>query len=338
VRALIIIVLIALPFACAGQRTGDVAVATNAPPTGKAYQAGLSLLKEAEAAKPPETRAAKYREALEQFDATSRKRPDSYLAQVTAAYCVGQLAELTAEPAAHQELVQDALRRYESAAKSPKVEARLYGPWAGLLIDESNRESDPARRREMLEKAIQLLAAGLQITDSKGDRARLQYQMGRAQLFQAQVIVERAGRRALYQGALAHFQAAAEVDTLAKQPQLYASWGIALLELSRLRNDPMLLRQATERLSTALQKNPQNQTVRYNLVCAYALLKQTEQAMRHLRTCLDNDDAQHTYFNAAAQDPDLDSLRVTPEFNAIFTNAPANRPVSPFERPVFSDR
>src|SRR5207249_3286982 len=84
VRALIIIVLVALPFACSGQG----AVTTNALTAMKAYQAGLSLLKEAESTKPVEARAAKYREALERFDAASRERPDSYLAQVTAAYCV----------------------------------------------------------------------------------------------------------------------------------------------------------------------------------------------------------------------------------------------------------
>ena len=97
-------------------------------------------------------------------------------------------------------------------------------------------------------------------------------------------------------------------------------------------------REALERLQTALEKDVRNQTVRYNLVCAYALLGQTEPALRHLQTCPDNDDAKRTYFNAALQDPDLDSLRATPEFNAIFGEAPLSRPLSPFEKPVFSDK
>ena len=63
--------------------------------------------------------------------------------------------------------------------------------------------------------------------------------------------------------------------------------------------------------------DPTNGEARYNLVCAYALLNQPDNAMRHLRICLEND-PQKVYNNAAAKDPDFFNLRRTREYNDLF--------------------
>jgi tetratricopeptide (TPR) repeat protein len=339
VRRITFILLAALGLALTGraEETGEVAIAASDLPAVKSFKTGLLLLKDTAAITRLDARLAKYREALAQFDAATAERNDFYPAQASAAYCLTQLAELTTNLVAHQELFDRAMQRYEVTSQCPGAEARVYGSWASTLIAESSHAADPTRRREMLDRAVKILDAGQRLTESRSERSRLAYQFGRAELFQAQLAGNRPDRRALYESALAHFQTASEIDSIAKLPQLYASWGIVLLELGRSQNDRRLWRQAIERLQTALEKDPNNFTVRYNLVCAYALLDQTDNAMRHLRQCLDNDDAKRTYFNAARQDPDLDSLRATAEFNDIFGVVP-NRPVDPFEKPAFSDK
>ena len=67
-----------------------------------------------------------------------------------------------------------------------------------------------------------------------------------------------------------------------------------------------------------MENDPHNLEARYNLVCVYALMNEPDKAMRNLRICLENDDVGRTYYQAAARDPDLDSLRHNPAYNEIF--------------------
>jgi len=335
--ASILAVFLALCVTGAAEETGEVAAAESDAPGAKFFKAGLAVLKEANDIKSADERIARYRDALAQFDAAVAERKDFYFAHASAAHCLMQITALTTNAPAHQELFAQAIRRCETASQCPGVETRLFGSWASFLITESGRLPDAAKRRAMIEQAVKILENGQRLADTRVERLRLEYQFGRAKFFLAQVSDNRPERRALYESARDHFQAASEIDSIAKLPALYSAWGLDLLELSRLCNDPMLLRQAIERLQTSLEKDPSNVTVRYNIVCAYALMGQTENAMRHLQFCLDHDDAKRTYFNAAQQDPDLDSLRATPEYNKIFDAATA-RPLYPFEKPTFSDR
>ena len=68
--------------------------------------------------------------------------------------------------------------------------------------------------------------------------------------------------------------------------------------------------------AVALDLEKKNQSARYHLACAYALLDQAESAMRHLRLCLKND-ADHRYLQKVVQNEDFDSLRRTPGFNQL---------------------
>jgi tetratricopeptide (TPR) repeat protein len=126
-------------------------------------------------------------------------------------------------------------------------------------------------------------------------------------------------QRALYRQSIEKFESAAKIETEAKTSRVYGLWGVALLELGKADNDRMLMREAAERLQTATQIEPNNGELRYNLACAFALLDQPEDGMRHLKICLDND-PDHTYFNAASKDPDFDNLRSTAEYYRIFPN------------------
>jgi hypothetical protein len=80
--------------------------------------------------------------------------------------------------------------------------------------------------------------------------------------------------------------------------------------------------------------NPKDGETRYNLVCAYALLEQPDNALRHLRICLDND-PNRIFYNTAASDPDLWSLRRTAEYYNIFKAHPNPEPLG---KPRLSER
>ena len=88
------------------------------------------------------------------------------------------------------------------------------------------------------------------------------------------------------------------------------------MELGKRGNDRQLIRQAVERLLTALQSDSKNAATHYNLACCYALLAQPDSALRHLQLCFEHDDAQR-YSKSAANDPDLKSLRARPDFRAL---------------------
>jgi tetratricopeptide (TPR) repeat protein len=138
-------------------------------------------------------------------------------------------------------------------------------------------------------------------------------------------------KRALYEQAIGLYTTAAHVDAVANTPQLHAHWGVALVEYAKLTNDRMMLREAIGQLATALEKGAQGMDVHYNLACAYALLEEPDNAMRHLRICVDNDDARRTYYNAAVQDPDFFSLRSTRDYNEMIAakQPPPIAPVTP---------
>jgi tetratricopeptide (TPR) repeat protein len=164
--------------------------------------------------------------------------------------------------------------------------------------------------------------SGIRAANYSGERARLERDLGTCLVLLAPYAGAPADKLALYDESIRHFQATTNVDTVGSSPQVCAHWGIALVESAKLTHDYQMLREAIERLETALEGDPKNLEARYNLVCAYGLLDQPDKAMRHLQICLDNDDAKHTYFNTAAHDPDLDSLRKTREYNEIFGEKP----------------
>jgi hypothetical protein len=83
--------------------------------------------------------------------------------------------------------------------------------------------------------------------------------------------------------------------------------------------------------------NPHNLEARYNLVCAYALMNEPDNAMRNLRICLENDDAGRTYYQAAARDPDLNSLHHVLAYDEIFGEKPTSS-VDSLNKPTISNQ
>ena len=305
------------------------------PDADSYYRSAWELQKQAEDSKSPQFSKTSLTKAIEQCDAATKIRPDFFRAHALAAHCLYRLAQLKTTRQEHRDSIQAARDRFEIAARCSGVDPALFREWGGMLISETKLHEDAPERLALLRDAKRVFESGLNLKGFSGEQGRLERDLGFCLLLIAQNVDKESEKRNLYEEALRRFGSAAQVDTVANTPQLSARWGIALVEYAKLTNDRMVLRQAVERLETALEQDARNTEARYNLVCAYALLEQPQNALRHLRVCLDNDDSKQTYYHAAVEDPDLNFLRHTREYNDLITE---KRLTSPLVKPKISDR
>lgn len=299
------------------------------------YRSAWELEKQAEQSKSPEDSRTYFSKTVEQCDAATKIRPDFFRAHALAAHCLNRLAQLKTTRQEHREFIQAARDRFEIAARCTDVDPALFREWAAMLILEIGSSEDRDDRLTLLREARRVSELGLNIKGFSGERARLERDLGFCLLLMAQNVKNEVEKRDMYQEAIRRFSSAAQVESVANSPQLSARWGIALVEYAKLTSDRMMLRQATERLETALQGDAANVEARYNLACAYSLLERPDNALRHLRVCLDNDDSKHTYYRAAIEDPDLNFLRHTREYNDLIAE---KHPPTPLVKPKISDR
>ena len=271
---------------------------------------------------PPQDSKSNLGKAIEQCDDALKIRPDFFRAAALAAHCAYRLAQMEHDPARRDDAIRRARDRFEIAARCAGSDASVFREWGGMLTFESSLREDARDRVALLREARRVYEVGIKSAAYSGERARLERDLGTCLVLLAPYAGASADKLTLYDESIRYFQATTNVDTVGNSPQVCAHWGIALVESAKLTHDYQKLREAIERLGTALESEPVNLEARYNLVCAYALLDDPVNALRHLRICLENDDAKHTYYNTAAHDPDLDSLRSTPEYNEIFGEKP----------------
>ena len=309
-------------------------------PTGDAdshYRAAWELQKQAERSNSPSHEVVlNLNKTIEQCDAATKLAPDFCRAHVLAAHCLYRLAQLSTDRQEYSSHFQAARERFAIASRCPGVDAKMFREWGGMLIQEIPAHADRTDRLALLQEARRLFEVGLNLNAFSGERGRLERDLGLCLVLTAQNVTNVLEKRSLYEEAMRRFGSAAQVDAVAPTPQLSGRWGIALVEYGKLTNDRMALRQAVERLTTALEQDSQNNEARYNLACAYALLEQPGNAMRHLRVCLENDDSKRTYYQTALQDPDLSSLRRTREYYDLVNEKQPPRPV--LVQPVITDR
>jgi tetratricopeptide (TPR) repeat protein len=297
-----------------GENTNNVP----APDLKQSLEAGRAFQKTAEETKDPQKTAENYEKAIEQFRRAAALTPRSYQAHVLCGQALYGLALHTVSEDVRHQLVSQARDQYQAAAACQGAEWALFQEWGTMLTNEIDLlGSGMAQRRAILQEAIGALNDGLQLATFSGERAKTWREQGVALLLLAKSSPGSTNQRALYQQSIKKFESAAKIETESKTPRVYGLWGVALLELGKIDNDRMLMREAAERLQTAAQIDPTNGEIRYNLACTFALLDQPEDGMRHLKLCLDND-PDRTYFNAASKDPDLDNLRRTAEYHQVF--------------------
>ena len=234
-------------------------------------------------------------------------------------------------------MITTARERFAAAAHCTGEDWRVYYDWGVLLLSQADfltTRAEPASR--ILDEAKKLLQKSLPMTVYSGDKAAVNREMAMCVIAIAEHSEDTKARPALYREAAARFETAASLAPKAMAVRFYGLWGVSLLQAAKIDNDRMMIRQSVERLLTALEMDSTNTEIRYNLVCAYALLDEPDNAMRHLRLCLDND-PKRIFFKAAASDPDLWSLRRTPEYNQIF-NADSAQAADSLSKPRISDR
>jgi tetratricopeptide (TPR) repeat protein len=295
------------------------------------YHSAWKLQQLAEDAASTNETTSDFRQAIAQCDAATKMKPGFFGAHALAAHCYYRLAQLEPAPQPHHDLVEIARTRFALAARCPGATAALYDEWGNMLMQETTANENIAKRRALLLEARQVFESGFKVTDFSGQHANVQRDLGICLTLLAEKTGDETEKRTLYDEAIRQFTAAAKVDAVAAAPQLHAHWGVAMVEYAKLINDRMMLREAIEQLGTALEKGAKGMEVHYNLACAYALLEEPDNAMRHLRICVDNDDAKRTYYNAAVQDPDFWSLRRTRDYNEMIAakQPPPIAPVTP---------
>jgi tetratricopeptide (TPR) repeat protein len=297
---------------------GEDAVNPPAPNLKQLLEAGKAFQKSAEESKTPAETADNYQKAIEQFRQAAALAPKSYPAHVLYGQALYGQALHTPGQVARRQLVSQAREQYQAAAGCQGAEWALYQEWGTMLTNEIDLlGGGTAERRAILQEAINALDTGLKLATFSGERAKTCSAQGAAFLLLAKSNPGSVNQRALYQQSVEKFESASKIESEAKMPRVYGLWGVALLELGKIDNDRMLMREAAERLQTATQIDPTNEEIRYNLACAFALLDQPEDGMRHLKICLEND-PDRTYFTAASKDPDFDNLRRTAEYHQIF--------------------
>jgi tetratricopeptide (TPR) repeat protein len=295
------------------------------------YRSAWKLQEMAEGAASTNEAKTSLQAAIAQCDAAIKIKQNFFGANALAAHCYYRLAQFEPMPQPHRDLVEIADARFALAARCPEATAAVFDEWGDMLLQEATACETIAERRRLLLQARQVFESGLKLTDFSGQHAKVQRDLGICLTLLAESTGDETEKRSLYDEAIRQFTAAAKVEAVASTPQLHAHWGVALVEYSKLMKDPMMLREAIAQLGTALEKGAQGMEVHYNLACAYALLDQPDNSMRHLRICVDNDDARHTYYNAAVQDPDFWSLRSTREFNEMISSKqpPPIAPLAP---------
>ena len=283
------------------------------------WRSAWNFLQLAEASNsPPQESRVNMGKALEQGNAALKIRPDFFRAAALVAHCSYRLAQMERDPQRHDDQIRNARDRFGIAAHCTGANTSLFQEWGEMLVFESDLPRNTRKRLALLQEARHVYESGIKLSNFAGERAKLDRDLGTCLVLLAALANSPAEKLTLYEEAIGHFESTTNVEAVATSPQVCAHWGIALVESGKLAHDYQLLRQAIERLGTALEGDPKNLEARYNMVCAYALLDDPVSAMRHLQICLENDDSNHTYYNTAAHDPDLDSLRSTRQYNEVF--------------------
>lgn len=252
-------------------------------------------------------------QAARAYQNVTELRPEDGQLWYEAAQTYRQAARVAAQPVERARWLTLALESYGRAAQFHPT-WQVYHEWGLFLRDQfAMQEAAPEEQAAWLRVAVQRLEQALDRTQFTADRLRVQLDLAATLVRWAMSLPEDAPTAPLYERALRLLPEVVKREELAMNALTYHVWGLAHLELGRRQQSRMTLRQAVERFQTALQFDPENAEVRYNLACAYALLGDQEAALRMLRECLERS-PRGPYASLLATDRDFDSIRHLPEF------------------------
>jgi tetratricopeptide (TPR) repeat protein len=162
-----------------------------------------------------------------------------------------------------------------------------------IRIQQIFREAEGYLELAMPEQALHVLA---RIDDPGTFRAQLLYLRG-----EALRTLER------YDEAVAQLEEAADLAPSSVPIRVALAW--CQKRMGRVDLAAMTLEQA-------LEVEPNNALLHYNLACYYSLLRIKSAALQHLSRALD---LNSRYRDAVHHEPDFDSLRADPDFQALLT-------------------
>jgi tetratricopeptide (TPR) repeat protein len=298
-----------------------VVLAEDQPGVDDHLAAALRFQGAAERAAMPALAADFLGKAQAEYAAAAKLAPGNYKAHLGLATCLQQLTRLARTDADRAILIRGADDEFAQTAKLPDADWRLYQEWGRFLLqDVYPVASDDNARANVLAASRKVFEDGLKSAAFSGDRGLLQADLGTCLVLLARVSPH-ASREDLYRKAIDCFDSVSKIEAVPNPGRMLGLWGMAALEIAKLNSSRLQARLAIERFQAALDKDPKQLDIRYNLASAYAFLGEPAQAIRHLRLCLADDNG-GLYWRAAAADPDLFPLRREPAFNALFEQAP----------------
>lgn len=303
------------------------------PNSDEEFNLGLTFQKETREVSAPAEKTVLLERAVVHLRAAVAVRHDFYRAHVVCGSSLLELAQMSGNSRQQLTWAKAAEEEFAMATHCSNADWVVYHAWGSLLLYEVQAGlKSTGEQPETLREARDRFRAALKLVAYSGDRARIEIGSAQCDYLLAQRSRDPIECRTLYQQVASDLDAATRGSARAKTAEMYSLWGAAFLQLGKLNNDPMLLRQGIERLLTGLETSDgKDAQTNYNLACAYALLGQPDAGLRHLHTCLAND-PQRIFYKIAANDQDLNGLRSTPEFNRIVGSESLD-PSSPLSDP-----
>ncbi len=299
------------------------------PAVDQIYNQGRDFQSAAERAAGVAVIIENYRQAITAYTQATGYRPDFYRAWCDLAACNQRLAGLTGDREERMKFVRAAHDAFQHAATSTGADWPIYQMWGRFLMrDAASAMPNAAEQLKVLQQAQTLLQKALDIVKFTSERGRVQLDLASCVLqIGRQVTADRERMRWMTQG-VDLLQEAMKSDEIANSSTPYMLWGVAQMEIGRMQNNRLVLRQAVERLQLAAEKSGGESEVYYNLACAYSLLNQSDESIRQLRLCIERDRSGR-YATLAQTDRDLDNIRNAPEFAAALNLKPTGGALTP---------
>jgi tetratricopeptide (TPR) repeat protein len=249
-------------------------------------------------------------EAIAKYEAALKIKPDKYDALISWGVALGRLAD-SADGTERLKLRMEAISKYEAALKIKPDKYEALSNW-GVALGRLANSADGTERQRLRMEAISKYEAALKITP---DRHEALINWG-AVLGQIADAVEGIDRQQLRMEEITKYAAALNI-----KPDLHealSNWAGTLMKMATESIDPA---EREKLLSDAESKLAKCQAITghhsYNQACLAAIRKQANQFIQ-IADALPKD----KFPNEALMrdDPDLDSIRQTPEFKAWWRN------------------
>lgn len=286
------------------------------------FRAGNELFNQAVAATNEAARATLLDQAIDNYRAATVLQPEFNQPYLLWANCLMEKERLAANKTEWLKRTRQTRERFAAAAAVRTADVTLFETWANYLTGRANElGATPAEKLAILTEAVGIYEKGLERARFSGEAAQLRLQLGLCLISLGDQEADRLRKRDYYARAVAAYAQTAQMEAHTKSGRLNGLWGVALLKLGRTTMNSTLYREAIQRLTVALEAEPENPDHDYNLACAHALLGNSTKAMRHLRTCFEKDPL-GTYYRSVELDPDFDPIRTSDSYLEVFQPAP----------------